>query len=499
MVQPFNYVIPQADPFAGVLQGLKLGASMQELEAAREQRAAQTDALRQKLAMEQQVAQRAAANEAELQQLQAVPFEGMTRQQQLRLLQLTNSEASRAFIGRQLEQMPAAAMETRLRRSGSIVNALRMNPEIGIKLLRESSEAEQDPIQKKAYDDAASIAEKNPLLAARMIHGMMDFIGAGDEKAKRSADAVVNFLDRAGAPLYPKEPGKPMVVGQGASVYDPDTGTFKQAPVAPAKATPGEVEELVNRLQDPNLTPDARRAIQGRINILTTREAPAPREAKDDPRKVVAFRETDAAGNVTLLNKFGEVITPTAPVRGKPSATFEKTTAQRKQLSVDIDRTIIELTEVAKRGGLIDQSTGSGIGRAIDVGAGFVGQATPGAIAIGRLQPIADMVLKMVPRFEGPQSDKDTRSYKEAAGQLADATLPNEIRKQAALEIVRLMKARKGQFVTESMAAEGVGAAPSPTPAPAGGGAVSVTLPDGRTVSFPNQAAADQFKRAAGL
>jgi hypothetical protein len=35
--------------------------------------------------------------------------------------------------------------------------------------------------------------------------------------------------------------------------------------------------------------------------------------------------------------------------------------------------------------------------------------------------------------------------------------------------------------------------------APAGGGAVSVTLPDGRTVSFPNQSAADQFRRAAGL
>jgi hypothetical protein len=86
----------------------------------------------------------------------------------------------------------------------------------------------------------------------------------------------------------------------------------------------------------------------------------------------------------------------------------------------------------------------------------------PGDIAIGKLQPIADMVLKMVPRFEGPQSDKDTRSYKEAAGQLADATRSRQVRKAAAIEITRLMKARKGQFVTESMAAEGVGAAPTP-------------------------------------
>ena len=64
----------------------------------------------------------------------------------------------------------------------------------------------------------------------------------------------------------------------------------------------------------------------------------------------------------------------------------------------------------------------------------------------------------MVPRFEGPQSDKDTASYKEAAGQLADASLPTEIRKAAGKEVLRLMKARKGQFVNEAMANEGINA-----------------------------------------
>ena len=151
-----------------------------------------------------------------------------------------------------------------------------------------------------------------------------------------------------------------------------------------------------------------------------------------------------------------------APVKGKPSAFAEKTAVQRKQLGLDLDRAIVELTAATKDKGLIDQSTGSGFGRGIDIGAGFFGQATPGAIAAGKLAPIADMVLKMVPRFEGPQSDKDTRSYKEAAGQLADSSLPNAIRKQAGMEIVRLMKARKNEFVTPEMATEGAGAAPTP-------------------------------------
>lgn len=187
----------------------------------------------------------------------------------------------------------------------------------------------------------------------------------------------------------------------------------------------------------------------------------------------VAQTLTDAAGNVTLLNRQGDVIKK-LDAAGKPSATFEKTAALQKQQGKDLGLAITELERVTKDGGLIDQSTGSGAGRAIDIGAGIIGKATPGAIAIAKLKPIADMALKMVPRFEGPQSDKDTASYKEAAGQLADASLPNEIRKEAGREVLRLMKARKGQFVNEVMANEGMSA---------GGPA----LPPGFTPDNPNK------------
>jgi hypothetical protein len=141
---------------------------------------------------------------------------------------------------------------------------------------------------------------------------------------------------------------------------------------------------------------------------------------------------------------------------GKPSATQEKASLLKAQMGKDIDFAITELTSVTKDGGLIDQSTGSGAGRLTDIGAGFFGQATPGAIAIGKLKPIQDLVLKMVPRFEGPQSDKDTQSYKEAAGQLADPTLPTKIRKEAGKTVLRLMQSRKNQFVSPELASEGI-------------------------------------------
>jgi hypothetical protein len=204
---------------------------------------------------------------------------------------------------------------------------------------------------------------------------------------------------------------------------------------------------------------------QQEFRVLTKTLAAANRSKPDDENEV-KFRETDASGKVTLFNKYGRPIGEPMAV-GKPTAAFEKTATQKKQLSTDLDRTIAELTDVTKDGGLIDQSTGSGIGRGVDIAAGMFGKATPGAIAIGKLAPIADMALKMVPRFEGPQSNKDTTSYERAAGELANSTLPNEIRKEAGRTVLRLMKERKNQFVTKDMAAEGLGAAPA-TPAKPG-------------------------------
>jgi len=184
-----------------------------------------------------------------------------------------------------------------------------------------------------------------------------------------------------------------------------------------------------------------------RVGISRAAEERQATEATD--KTIVARSETDAAGNVTFYNKFGEKI-KTEKGAGKPSATFEKTKATREQTQRDLSSALATLKEVVKPGGLIDQSTGSGFGRGVDVAAGFFGQATPGAIAIGKLQPLADQILKIVPRFEGPQSDKDTQSYKEAAGQLANSTLPTEIRKAAANTLIDLFTRRQGQFTTDT-------------------------------------------------
>lgn len=166
----------------------------------------------------------------------------------------------------------------------------------------------------------------------------------------------------------------------------------------------------------------------------------------------VAHVVTDNEGNVTMINRKGEVIGSKLIGAGKPSATFEKSTQQQKQIGNDRKLAISELEEITKDGGLIDQSTSSYAGKGVDILARTIGTATPGDIAAGQLAPISDLVLKMVPRFEGPQSDKDTASYNRAAGQLSDTTLPAKIRKAAGKEILRLMKSRENQFGTPESA-----------------------------------------------
>ena len=215
------------------------------------------------------------------------------------------------------------------------------------------------------------------------------------------------------------------------------------------------------------LTPGDR---QQAYDALRGREVTMRGQDLQNAPNVVDKIVTDSAGNVTKYNKFGQVIGTDKGV-GKPSATFEKTGAQRKQMSLDLDRTISELERATKPGGLIETATGSGAGALRDIGVGFFGSATPGSVAIGALKPIYDMVLKMVPRFEGPQSEKDVVSYQDAAGNLANPNTPTATKLAAAKEILRLMKARKGQFVTRDMAegsgiveggASGVGDPPPP-------------------------------------
>jgi hypothetical protein len=75
-----------------------------------------------------------------------------------------------------------------------------------------------------------------------------------------------------------------------------------------------------------------------------------------------------------------------------------------------------------------NKPTGSLIGKGVDILGSIVGYAPPGAEEAAELKTVAARLVQRVPRFEGPQSDKDVAEYKNAAGQAANEGLPRETR-----------------------------------------------------------------------
>lgn len=152
--------------------------------------------------------------------------------------------------------------------------------------------------------------------------------------------------------------------------------------------------------------------------------------------------------------------------REKLASTKKTETAEevKKRLSdekrvKDLGLAVSEIERAMTPGGLIDSATGGYLSNLYDTAAAVFSMGTDSSAALARLAPIADLALKMVPRFEGPQSNYDVQSYKDAAGNLANPNVPASTKRAAAEEIVRLFKKYKDQF---EYAGDGAGGAPAP-------------------------------------
>ena len=286
---------------------------------------------------------------------------------------------------------------------------------------------------------------KNGANQAQMQLGLNLYKASQDEKASQRPTVVApgsalisptgKELYRAPADQKPKLEKVPL--GDRVAFVDvnPSSPTFQQEVVSQAVGaapeTPGAAAARGINQQRADLERERLELERQRLQAQASRDAQA-----------IARLDRQIAQNAERLQLERERV---ELAKGRPTPLEEKTQLEARQKASGLETTIKELEDISKPGGLIDQSTGSGLGAATDVAAGMFGVATPGAIAIGKLQPIADLVLKSIPRFEGPQSDKDTQSYKEAAGRLADPTVPTQIRKEAARTIIRLMEKSRAQ------------------------------------------------------
>ena len=117
-------------------------------------------------------------------------------------------------------------------------------------------------------------------------------------------------------------------------------------------------------------------------------------------------------------------------------------------------RAILTGTKIDPNGKLLNGEplpTHSGFGAFLDYvnGMAFGGSTTAADKAAALKAISANLVMKM-PRFEGPQSDKDTAQYREAAGNVGDASLPLSQRLAALDQVDALYKRYTDQMPSQA-------------------------------------------------
>ena len=182
MVQPIQYVTPGAfDPFNSLMQGVRLGATFEEMQAARQQREMQ----QQQMLMQQQALQQKAMQEqamrAALDALASNPNPTFQDYQRV-ALQLPKDQAESVL--KTWDKLDESRKSGELAFGGQVFAAVKSKPDLAISMLRERAAAERNKgreDQAKAYETWASIAEQSPEAARDTIGVMLSRLPGGDK------------------------------------------------------------------------------------------------------------------------------------------------------------------------------------------------------------------------------------------------------------------------------------------------------------------------------
>lgn len=94
---------------------------------------------------------------------------------------------------------------------------------------------------------------------------------------------------------------------------------------------------------------------------------------------------------------------------------------------------------------ILPNATASGLGAKRDEANRFFGRTTPEAQNAAKLSAIGGNMLMMMPRMEGPQSDKDVENYKLMVGKIGDPTIPAAERSAAMDALEEIVARNTGQ------------------------------------------------------
>jgi hypothetical protein len=197
MVQPYNYSLQGVvSPFESVVQGLKLGATLEEMEAARAQRTAQADMLRQQALLAEQKRQ----EELQKQQFMTGFFTRARNNEPLSVADWT--EFGQVAASPEMQKIAAARIQNLTEEQQSAqagdraqaVVSLWRNPEIGLKLLEDRARANPE---NRALRDMLTVARADPKSAAAMLYAESVAYGGKIGETMRQAAETLGMKPEA--------------------------------------------------------------------------------------------------------------------------------------------------------------------------------------------------------------------------------------------------------------------------------------------------------------
>jgi hypothetical protein len=444
MVAPINYAIDVASPFEQAVGGLKLGATVADIQAK------QVEAQR----IEQ--ARMAAAQE----QQRFFSLENPTRQDVIRYLSVIPPEQGK-LVADQIDALGKEGQQAMLQVGGQAISAITAGkPEIAAQLMRDRAGAERNPKNAQAYETLAKLVEANPGDALKIVTPFFGLLpGSKDlienlgrvQEQQFAAEKQPDVLRRAAAEATQAE--------RQVQELDIKLRTLEQVKAAEllkaqSDAQRAQVEaKFAERLQNLEIE-------RGKAQAARDRAAAAKTEAE-----TLELKDRASKGEQPTYNaQAGGYIVPVS--KANPNGGFiplnQPANAKSQQAAVQALKTagydpVTGKDDISE---LIKKSTGSTAGLLTDEAYRFVGESTAGMKAIAALEPIAkQMALDMLGGKLGAGISNPDREFIVSA--FGDIANPRKTREEKLLA----WNSAKNRMLTSGMLPPPTQQA-TPTPAP---------------------------------
>jgi hypothetical protein len=331
MVQPYNYAIQAPSAFESLVSGLKIGTSLQEMQAQQQQRMLQAQKLQQDMEMKQK-------QQEQLQLLRAKPFNEWTSEDVTSASMFMPKEGL-TFLQQQMSSMSADQRRARALTLGQLGSvALMGDKERTAAAYDQMIEAETNPREKAALQAQRQIALSNPEELVKMYVSILPAIGeegktvaenllktrqlTPEAKAEAQRKAAEARIKEAEANLAPQKFAADLGLTESqieqakASVRASDAAAKKSG--AEAAKAQREAEMMSAGVIPADKRPEA----EGKMRQEYSNQTKSYQDVKAAYGRVLASRE-DAAGDLALIFNYMKMLDPGSVVREGEFATAQ--------------------------------------------------------------------------------------------------------------------------------------------------------------------------------